>query len=478
VRIVAGGAVTTSSEIKAYTTASAAPAPAAASTWPAAASRSAHVDTSGYKTPIGQGIALVSSGDITIADGNLVATTADGDGGQILLRAKGTIDDRKPLRANGVGAASDGGVIEVHGGALEIDGDMSVKGGATGGRIDLVARTRLDVGTASSEAVMLEADVNSSNPGTGGEVSLRSDGHDVTIAQFGRLRATGGSGGDGGTIVVEGVGVNAASGADRSRTEAAAAAARSRSTRAAARPVGDRSRRRRRRGAHLSLHDDALRVAARHRRRGRGGIRAPGRRRARRAVRRRHPTRSGGDLRHAGRRHADVRHAGVRGRRPALQRDVLRVRHQRVHELSATMRARTAIAAGLLVAGLSSPLFARRAGTPVTTTVTWTDQDGVAGEVPFQGTIRGTELRGILQPSSGELRVEARVSPDGSVAGTIATPDGQHVGEFAGRLDDAGKLQASYTVPGGGTGALSAPADALAERARPSTVGKPGGSAP
>jgi hypothetical protein len=132
------------------------------------------------------------------------------------------------------------------------------------------------------------------------------------------------------------------------------------------------------------------------------------------------------------------------------------------------MHWRTAILCGSFLAlAQAAPATARRGahlGRPVTTTVTWTDRDGVTGEVPFQGTLRGRKVRGILQPASGELWVEATVDDDGTVSGTIKTAAGDAVGIFDGRLDDTGKLRGSYTVPGGDGGALSAPANALSGR--------------
>lgn len=141
------------------------------------------------------------------------------------------------------------------------------------------------------------------------------------------------------------------------------------------------------------------------------------------------------------------------------------------------MHGRTATVIGLLILALAVPAAARRGqhrGRPVTTTVTWTDPDGVTGEVPFQGTVRGRRVRGILQAASGELRVEGRVRDDGAVSGTIKTPAGEMIGTFAGRLDDGGRLRGSYVVPGGDSGALDAPANALAGRRGEPTDSGPG----
>jgi hypothetical protein len=214
VRIEAGGPVSVTSEIKAQTTADSGDGASGGAVEISGSSLTvtAQVNSGGYRTTSGQGVELRAAGDI-MTDALILATTGQGDGGQIRMRAGGTIDVRKPLRVTGFGADSDGGVIELDGGALLVDGDLLADGGGGGGRVDLAARGRIDVGTRPSGGILLGASVNSQNVGQGGEVSLRSEGHDVTLGSHANVRVTdNGGGGTGGIVTIEGVAVTLASG--------------------------------------------------------------------------------------------------------------------------------------------------------------------------------------------------------------------------------------------------------------------------
>jgi hypothetical protein len=173
------------------------------------------VVVSGINSSIGQAISVeATNGDITITSPNVLsldASTSSGDGGAISLTASGTITTSRPLRAFGTQSGSTGGLIELRANHIVVQNDVIATGGSTGGRIEMAGTTKVDIGTGASQSFSLDASGN--NAGTGGEINLRSDSDDVVVAALATLMATdGASGGNGGRIDLEGIGVTANSG--------------------------------------------------------------------------------------------------------------------------------------------------------------------------------------------------------------------------------------------------------------------------
>jgi len=164
-----------------------------------------NVTAAGYQAPSGQGITLEASGAISV-DGILDAGTASGDGGMITISAGGALTTSRPIKVRGVGSTRGGGTIALEGETITIGDELVAEGGTAGGRIGLRARTTLLVQSPSH----LNAAVGNP-PGSGGEISVQSEGGDVTIAGSATLEAEGGGQGRGGMIEIEGVGVTAAS---------------------------------------------------------------------------------------------------------------------------------------------------------------------------------------------------------------------------------------------------------------------------
>jgi hypothetical protein len=95
------------------------------------------------------------------------------------------------------------------------------------------------------------------------------------------------------------------------------------------------------------------------------------------------------------------------------------------------------------------------------TTVSWTDGAGNRGTFTFEGTADGSSLTGAAHGGGSELFVSGSIASDGTVTGTLATPDGQNVGHFGGTLDASSQLVGGYAVIDGQGGQFTAPADAL-----------------
>jgi len=172
------------------------------------------ISVSGSQHPINGSIALTARGDITVIDPNILSLDASavtsGQGGTISMAAEGAIHCGRPLKARGQGSTSAGGSVSLTAEAIDVTNDITVEGGSRGGGIGLHARGgRLDVGISTATNFDLTAD--GGHAATGGEVHLTSDGDTVSI--YGRVHATdGGSNGDGGSVGVAGVDVNAFSG--------------------------------------------------------------------------------------------------------------------------------------------------------------------------------------------------------------------------------------------------------------------------
>ena len=214
VRIETGGALTTTAAIKAAAVTESGPGVSGGGIDIRAASIAIGQDltVSGFKRRRGQAIRLRADGDITVTAGVVDAGTASGDGGVIAFEAGGTIDIRRPLRANGVGSDASGGTISLVADTVKVSRDLLVRGGDRGGVISIEAARRIDIGTGATTSFDLDADRASNNPGAGGEILLLSEGHDVYIGPNANLTAKAQQGGEGGAITIAGIDVFAATG--------------------------------------------------------------------------------------------------------------------------------------------------------------------------------------------------------------------------------------------------------------------------
>ena len=111
------------------------------------------------------------------------------------------------------------------------------------------------------------------------------------------------------------------------------------------------------------------------------------------------------------------------------------------------------IAATLVAFSLGSTLsFAR---VYLSSTVTWTDAQGHAGNALFQGVVDGDAVQGSLEAGGQRVAATGTVDATGSVTGTLKAAGGE-VGTFTGTLRD-GAFEGQFTVTGASGGAWVAP---------------------
>jgi len=166
--------------------------------------------TSTVELPGGE-IRLEAAGDVTVASGGgLNAGSAKGAGGIIGINAGGIADVRQPLKATGTSASVGvGGSVGILADEIKVSADITVTGGRMGGTIALQGlEGGVVVGTTA--AAVLDATGNTNQHG--GTVSIASQGGDVVLGSSATVHATGGSGAEGGRVIVDGVNVTTSSG--------------------------------------------------------------------------------------------------------------------------------------------------------------------------------------------------------------------------------------------------------------------------
>lgn len=167
----------------------------------------ADLNVSGYKLLEEHAVRLEATDFITVSGGTVDASTDSGDGGHISLEAGGAITIDRVLKASGSGAQSAGGTVQVTGDSILVRRDIDAHGGYRGGGIFLEARRKIDIGTGATQPFELNADRANNDAGTGGEISLVSEGHDVIIDGSANIHSSGPS--EGGIVTIEGVDVTA-----------------------------------------------------------------------------------------------------------------------------------------------------------------------------------------------------------------------------------------------------------------------------
>jgi len=207
------GAVTTTTQLKATTTNTGDAAGGYVEIFASAITIGDYVYAGAVGNERGGTIALNADGDITI-NAIMDVVTSMGDGGDMAIRAGGTLHTTRPLRARGLGSTSVGGAVDIEARRVLIDNDITAMGGIRGGGIHLQSRGgTMEIGSGATAAVTLDVSIAGANAGPGGDIEVQSTGNDVVIGSLARLYATdGGQGGDGGVLSIAGATVTVASG--------------------------------------------------------------------------------------------------------------------------------------------------------------------------------------------------------------------------------------------------------------------------
>jgi hypothetical protein len=148
---------------------------------------------------------VLDAAETITGTGELHVESARGNGGDISVRAGGTVSLSGWMKARGIGSSQSGGSVEIVGGTVTRSGNITVTGGQNGGTVTLVSRNGpVRVGTSSSTVTL---DVSGDNGGQGGTLKIVSHGSDVVIGPNATLFAKGQGGAQGGLIELAGADV-------------------------------------------------------------------------------------------------------------------------------------------------------------------------------------------------------------------------------------------------------------------------------
>lgn len=134
----------------------------------------------------------------------------------------------------------------------------------------------------------------------------------------------------------------------------------------------------------------------------------------------------------------------------------MRHTHTTIHGTVPVRRCITACGAALLALALVGSASGRDL---LVANVTMSE-NGVASQGLFQGLYEGGALTGSIYAGDVILDVAGTVSEAGAISAVLQTHTGEDIGSFSGSIAN-GVLSGSYTLIGGGSGQVAAPAEKL-----------------